>query len=75
MAFGVGTVVAADGTCDTRAQYGETALMCAARGGRAHCARLLLDAGADKDAKDANDAKVRASVRRVCGRARVWLPF
>jgi hypothetical protein len=34
-----------------RAQCGETALMCAAENGRTDCARLLLDAGADKEAK------------------------
>jgi ankyrin repeat protein len=34
-----------------RAQYGQTALMCAAESGHADCARLLLDAGADKNAK------------------------
>ncbi len=40
-----------------RAQWGWTALIVAAEKGRADCARLLLDAGADKEAKD----KVRAS--------------
>ncbi len=39
-------------------QYGRTALICAAIYGRADCARLLLDAGADKNAQN----KVRASV-------------
>ena len=34
------------------AQYGGTALIGAARFGHADCARLLLDAGADKEAKD-----------------------
>ena len=32
------------------AQIGQTALMCAAEFGRADCALLLLDAGADKSA-------------------------
>ena len=40
-----------------RAQIGFTALMWAAVNGRADCARLLLDAGADNNAAD----KVRAS--------------
>ena len=40
-----------------RAQDGSTALMCAGYSGQADCARLLLDAGADKNAK----ANVRAS--------------
>ena len=34
-----------------RAQFGQTALMFAAREGHADCVRLLLDAGADKNAK------------------------
>jgi ankyrin repeat protein len=34
------------------AQNGDTALMRANAWGRAECARLLIDAGADKDAKD-----------------------
>jgi ankyrin repeat protein len=33
-------------------QYGWTALIFAADGGHADCARLLIDAGADKEAKD-----------------------
>ncbi len=33
-------------------QRGSTALICAALNGRADCVRLLIDAGADKDAKD-----------------------
>jgi hypothetical protein len=45
------------------AQHGWTALMWAAEDGHADCARLLLDAGADKDAKDV----VRASV--ICVRS------
>ena len=36
--------------------------MFAARNGHADCARLLLDAGADKNAKN----EVRASICRVC---------
>ena len=43
------------------AQDGRTALICAARNGRADCARLLLEAGADKSATD----NVRASA--LCG--------
>ncbi len=35
--------------CDS--PRGWTALMCAAIGGRTDCMRLLIDAGADKDAK------------------------
>jgi hypothetical protein len=44
-------------------QRGATALIFAAVTGHADCVRLLLDAGADKNAKD----KVRAS--RFCMRA------
>ncbi len=39
-------------------QSGLTALIVAARNGHVECARLLLDAGADKEAAD--------NVRRVC---------
>ncbi len=46
-----------------RTQDGRTALMFAAMEGHADCARLLLDAGADKDAKDI----VRASAGVACG--------
>lgn len=35
-----------------RAQYGRTSLVFAAEKGHADCVRLLLDAGADKNAKD-----------------------
>jgi hypothetical protein len=53
----------------SRVQFGMTALMPAASNGHADCARLLLDAGADKEAKD----KVRDSADsvRVCLRAHV----
>ena len=52
-----------------RAQFGCTALMEAARNGHADCARLLLDAGADKNAKD----EVRASwFAATAGLARVF---
>ena len=34
------------------AQFGETALSCAAHSGHANCVRLLLDAGANKNTKD-----------------------
>ncbi len=44
----------------TRAQDGWTALMWAAGRGRTDCARLLLDAGADKEAK--NEVLARADV-------------
>ncbi len=47
----------------TGAQGGWTALMRAARLGHADCARLLLDAGADKNAK----GEVRASAGVACG--------
>ena len=39
-------------SCLCQAQLGKTALICAASSGRAECARLLLDAGANKDATD-----------------------
>ncbi len=53
------------------AQTGYTALIYAAIEGRAECVRLLLDAGADKEAAD----EVRASRSAVCasGRACVCL--
>ena len=47
-----------------RAQYGMTALIGAGWLGRADCARLLLDAGADKNAKD--EVRAIAGVG-VCG--------
>jgi hypothetical protein len=54
-------------TCGRRlmaaAQDGWTALMCAARFGHADCARLLLDAGADKNAK--SNVRARAAVDGV----------
>ena len=37
------------GIFGTRAHDGSTALICAAANGHADCARLLLDAGADKN--------------------------
>ncbi len=49
---------------NTRAQDGCTPLICAAENGHADCVRLLLDAGADKEAKMTG---VRLFVRRVCG--------
>ena len=45
----------------SRAQSGVTAIICAAEMGHADCARLLLDAGADKNSVD--------NVRRVGLRA------
>ncbi len=44
------------------ATHAHTALIHAADYGRADCARLLLDAGADKNAK----CSVRLRVSRVC---------
>ena len=49
-----------------REQCGWTALFLAAFEGHADCARLLLDAGADMNAKD----DVRASAVRTLGRWR-----
>ena len=46
------------------AQNGKTALILAATYGHADCARLLLDAGADKDAK--------CNVRARAGRGGTW---
>jgi hypothetical protein len=40
------------GGCDFDSQIGRTVLMYAVQQGRADCARLLIDAGVDKDAKD-----------------------
>ena len=53
-----------------RAQYGNTALIYAAVYGHADCVQLLLDAGADKNAR----CKVRASAVFACGSccARQW---
>ncbi len=52
-----------------RAQYGRTALIYAAMEGHADCARLLLDAGADKNA--ANNVRASAgcgwAVREMSG--------
>ena len=47
----------------THAQYGKTALMYAAENGWSDCVQLLLDAGADKNAK--NQVRARAGV--ACG--------
>jgi hypothetical protein len=49
------------------AQYGSTALMNAASGGHADCARLLLDAGADKNATDNVRASAGVGVWRCPG--------
>ena len=49
------------------AQRGETALMMAAAKGRVDCARLLLDAGADKDAKKKVRVSAGGGVRDVGG--------
>jgi hypothetical protein len=40
------------GKCHTHAQNERTALICAAEKGHTECARLLLDAGADMNAKE-----------------------
>ena len=52
-----------------RAQFGCTALIYAAQNGHANCARLLLDAGADKNAKT-NDVRrvgpTASAVGHVC---------
>ena len=50
-----------------RAQCGETALILTASHGRADCARLLLDAGADKNAVDEVRASAGGGVRWRCG--------
>ena len=50
----------------TRAQDGETALMCAATRGHADCVRVLLDAGADKEAKNKVRLLFRVGVRLAC---------
>ena len=49
----------------TRAQEGSTALILAAINGHAECARLLLDAGADTNAKDMVRASAGGGVRGV----------
>jgi hypothetical protein len=51
------------GTLIHCAQEGFTALIAAAREGHSDCVRVLLDAGADKNATD----KVRASAGLECG--------
>ncbi len=50
-----------------RAQDGWTALIFAAAQGHADCARLLLDAGADKEAKTTNVRASASVVYGVCG--------
>jgi hypothetical protein len=45
-------IAAAAHLANTRAQRGHSALMIAAMFGRADCVRLLVDAGADKEAKN-----------------------
>ena len=47
-----------------RAQFGYTVLMLSAEKGHADCARLLLDAGADKEAK--NHVRASWSAARSC---------
>ncbi len=65
---GMMTVSAGRSIWRTHSQDGCTALICAARNGHSDCARLLLDAGADKETK----CNVRASrsaasaVGRMC---------
>jgi hypothetical protein len=59
----VAAAAATHGHTRSRAQNGWTALICAATNGHADCVRLLLDAGADKEAKDS----VRASAVFVYG--------
>ena len=49
----------------TRAQRGATALIWTARGGRADCAQLLLDAGADKEAR--TDVRCQSEVCKITG--------
>jgi hypothetical protein len=40
------------GGCESDAQNGSTVMMIASENGRADCVRLLIDVGADKEAKD-----------------------
>ncbi len=47
------------------AQNGYTALICAAMNGHVDCARLLLDAGADKNAKNNVRASAVGGVRGI----------
>jgi ankyrin repeat protein len=47
----LGLLFPAASYCPTFVQSGFTALIMAVRFGRADCARLLLDSGADKNAK------------------------
>ena len=57
------------GKFGAREQMGYTPLMCAAREGHTDCVRLLLDAGADKEAQD----YVRASRSAAWVLLRVWI--
>jgi hypothetical protein len=50
--FFLSIFVCDDGSAVSGSQCGYTALMEAAQWGHAECVRLLIDAGADKDAKD-----------------------
>jgi hypothetical protein len=58
----------------TDAQLGVTALICSARHGRADCARLLLDAGADKNATINVRGRIAAFAVRM-GRSVFWVFF
>ncbi len=51
----------------SRVQFGMTALMWAASNGHADCARLLLDAGADKEAKNEVRDPAPSAVGLRCG--------
>ncbi len=52
----------------THSQDGCTALLRAAESGHADCVRLLLDAGADKNAKN----RVRVNTLSFCGDDRIF---
>ena len=52
VAFGLYFVCVTAACWQAQAQWLKSALMWAAFGGHAYCARLLLDAGADKSATD-----------------------
>ena len=49
-------------SCQRVAQYGSTPLILAAQHAKTACARLLLDRGADKDAKAAVCALLRCAL-------------